>query len=103
MVFDEADMLLTGGFEAPTRYLLTLLKEADRASMITAICADLGISEQEFRSLPLLMRRTGLKGAPELLSLTFCSSPVFVLSLQSRGLSCMRCTLLKLLAGQPKA
>ena len=65
VVFDEADMLLTGGFEAPTRYLLTLLKEADRASMVATICADLGITEDEFRSLPLLMRRTGLKGEPQ--------------------------------------
>ena len=63
MVFDEADMLLSGGFEAPTRYILTLLQEADRASVVAGICTDLSISEQDFRSLPLLMRRTGLKGA----------------------------------------
>ena len=63
VVFDEADMLLSGGFEAPTRHILTLLQEADRASAVASICTDLGISDQDFRSLPLLMRRTGLKGA----------------------------------------
>ena len=62
MVFDECDMLLSGGFEAPTRLILAMLKELDRARMVSAICDDLGITEDGFRSLPLLMRRTGLAG-----------------------------------------
>ena len=61
-MLDECDMLLTGGFEAPTRLILNMLKELDRARMVTAVCSDLSISEDEFRSLPLLMRRTGLAG-----------------------------------------
>ena len=64
VVFDECDMLLSGGFEAPTRLILTMLKELDRARMVSAICADLSLSEADFRSLPLLMRRTGLAGEP---------------------------------------
>ena len=64
VVFDECDMLLSGGFEAPTRLILTMLKELDRARMVSAICADLSLSEADFRSLPLLMRRTGLAGGP---------------------------------------
>ena len=62
VVFDECDMLLSGGFEAPTRLILAMLKELDRARMVSAICDDLGITEDGFRSLPLLMRRTGLAG-----------------------------------------
>ena len=66
MVFDECDMLLSGGFKAPTRLILAMLKELDRTRMVSAICDDLGITEDGFRSLPLLMRRTGLAGELQL-------------------------------------
>jgi len=51
VVFDEADMLLEGGYRRQTERLLLLLKLADREDVKVAAAAQLGISETEVDGL----------------------------------------------------
>ena len=51
VVFDEADMLLDGGYRRQTEQLLLLLKLADRQDISRAAAAQLGLSEDEVGGL----------------------------------------------------
>ena len=63
MVFDEADLLLSGSFQKDVQRLLQALKEADRARRIAAACTELQIDEEQFWQLPVHIRRAGAEGA----------------------------------------
>ncbi|KAK9808217.1 hypothetical protein WJX73_010253 [Symbiochloris irregularis] len=62
VVFDEADLLLTGGFERDAKRLLQALQDADRARLVASACRDLGLGEPQFRQLPYHIRRAAAEG-----------------------------------------
>ena len=62
VVFDEADLLLTGSFEKDVARLRQALQDSDRERKIAATCKELGIDEQQYRTLPVHIRRAGIEG-----------------------------------------
>ena len=62
MVVDEADLLLTGGFERDTVRLLEGLQQGDRDRHVQAACAAFGLHEAEFESLPRHQRQAAAQG-----------------------------------------
>ena len=81
MVFDEADLLLTGGFEKDAKRLLQALQDADRARLVASACRDLRIGEQQFRQLPYHIRRAAAEGATPQASLVTPQGTLQLMSL----------------------
>ena len=64
VVADEADQLLTGGYERDCRRVLDAFREGDRLRKAGAVCAELRISPEHFQELPRHFRRAAYEGAP---------------------------------------
>lgn len=62
VVFDEADLLLSGSFQKDITRIMQALQDADRARKITATSCELGVSEEQYRALPVHLRRAGIAG-----------------------------------------
>ncbi len=62
MVVDEADLLLTGGFERDTVRLLEGLQQGDRDRHVQAACAAFGLHAAEFEALPRHQRQAAAQG-----------------------------------------
>ncbi|KAK9846625.1 hypothetical protein WJX81_007883 [Elliptochloris bilobata] len=67
VVIDEADQLLTGGYERDCRRVLDALREGDRARKAGAVCAELRISPDAFQDLPRHLRRAAYEGGAQAL------------------------------------
>lgn len=63
MVLDEADLLLTGGYERDTKRILSAFREGDRARSAGAAAAKLGLGAEQMAALPRHMRRAAEQGA----------------------------------------
>ncbi len=57
VVVDEADQLLTGGYERDCVRVLDALREGDRARKAGAVCAELKLTPEAFQDLPRHLRR----------------------------------------------
>lgn len=69
VVVDEADQLLTGGYERDCLRVLDAFREGDRLRKAGAVCAELRISPEHFQELPRLFRRAAYEGAcPEIVA-----------------------------------
>ena len=64
VVVDEADQLLTGGYERDCLRVLDALREGDRLRKAGAVCAQLRISPEHFQELPRHFRRAAYEGTP---------------------------------------
>ena len=64
VVVDEADQLLTGGYERDCLRVLDAFREGDRLRKAGAVCAELRISPEHFQELPRHFRRAAYEGAP---------------------------------------
>ncbi len=64
MVLDEADLLLTGGFQRDVRRILDALREGDRAQRSSAVARQLGVSGDALAALPRHLRRAAAQGVP---------------------------------------
>lgn len=62
MVVDEADLLLTGGFERDVRKILQSMRAADKAKASQLICREAGVSFDHFLQLPKGLRQKALEG-----------------------------------------
>ena len=63
VVVDEADQLLTGGYERDCTRVLDAFREGDRLRKAGAVCAELRISPEHFQELPRHFRRAAYEGA----------------------------------------
>lgn len=59
---DEADLLMSGGYEQDTAKILQSMKTADNVKKAEQISKALGISLEEFQTIPRLERGQALKG-----------------------------------------
>ncbi len=64
VVVDEADLLMTGGYQRDMRKILGSMREGDRAAREQAICSELGIGSGTFQGLPRHLQQQALQGAP---------------------------------------
>lgn len=62
VVFDEADLLLTGGFEKDVRRLREAFQLSDRMREIDAISLELDIDAATYQLLPVHIRKAGIEG-----------------------------------------
>ena len=62
VVVDEADLLLTGGFERDTVRLLEGLQQGDRDRHVQAACAAFGLHGADFEALPRHQRQAAAQG-----------------------------------------
>lgn len=67
MVFDEADLLLEGGFQQDTSRILQALQASDRAQRVDTASRDLGITPTAYASLPRHLKKAGYQGMPHFL------------------------------------
>ncbi|KAI7840009.1 hypothetical protein COHA_006274 [Chlorella ohadii] len=65
VVFDEADLLLSGAYGAQMRIIWDALRAGDRLHAARRVCAQVGLSEDEFADLPYHLRRAALRGGAE--------------------------------------
>jgi hypothetical protein len=63
VVLDEADLLLTGGFERDVRKILDAFREGDRQQRSAEVGHALGISQQSLAGLPRHLRKAAAQGA----------------------------------------
>ncbi|CAL8464060.1 g3595 [Coccomyxa elongata] len=62
VVLDEADLLLTGGFQRDMRRILDALREGDRAQRSAGVARQLGVSSDSLASLPRHLRKAAAQG-----------------------------------------
>ena len=62
MVVDEADLLLTGSFQRDLTWILGSMRDGDRSKAEERLCAELGISLEQFQQLPKNVQKQGLRG-----------------------------------------
>ena len=62
MVVDEADLLLTGGFQRDVRRVLDTMRTFDRDNAAGRACSQLGIDPTLFHGLPRHIRRAAYDG-----------------------------------------
>lgn len=74
VVVDEADLLLTGGFQRDVRRILDALREGDRAQRTSAVGQKLGLTPDALAALPRHLRRAAAEGTPQS-PLSFLHSP----------------------------
>ena len=67
VVYDEADLLLGGGYGTQMKQIRELFRIADKNCKIRKVCDDLGISEDEFDRLPRHMKFAAAKGGSKAL------------------------------------
>ncbi|PRW20256.1 DEAD-box ATP-dependent RNA helicase 22 [Chlorella sorokiniana] len=65
VVFDEADLLLSGAYGAQMRIIWDALRAGDRLHAARRVCSQVGLSEDEFADLPYHLRRAALRGGAE--------------------------------------
>lgn len=72
VVFDEADLLLSGGYGAQMRIIWDALRAGDRLHAARRICLQVGLTEDEFAELPRHLKQAAkLGGAQGLLDAGF--------------------------------
>ncbi|KAL4422948.1 hypothetical protein ABPG75_009145 [Micractinium tetrahymenae] len=72
VVFDEADLLLSGGYGAQMRIIWGALRAGDRLHAARRICLQVGLTEDEFAELPRHLKQVAkLGGAQGLLDAGF--------------------------------
>lgn len=62
MVFDEADLLLEGGFQQDTSRILQALQASDRSQKVDTTSRELGITPTAYASLPRHLKKAGYQG-----------------------------------------
>jgi len=62
VVVDEADLLMTGGYQRDMRKILGSMQEGDRAGRMHSICGELGIGVGTFQGLPRHLQKQALEG-----------------------------------------
>jgi superfamily II DNA/RNA helicase len=67
VVLDEADLLLTGGFQRDVRRILDALREGDRAQRSSAVARQLGLSGDALAALPRHLRKAAAQGKTRIL------------------------------------
>lgn len=72
VVVDEADLLLTGGFERDVRKILEAFREGDRQQRSAAVGQRLGLAPDAVASLPRHLRRAAGQGVLCLLTRSMC-------------------------------
>ncbi len=75
MVLDEADLLLTGGFQRDVRRILDALREGDRAQRSAGVARQLGVSSDSLASLPRHLRKAAAQGKAATVSCMLWSAP----------------------------
>jgi hypothetical protein len=71
VVFDEADLLLEGGFQQDTSRILQALQASDRARKVDIASRELGITPVAYASLPRHLKKAGYQGMQFRLDLLF--------------------------------
>ena len=64
VVLDEADLLLTGGYEKDTRRILQAFQEGDRQQRASAAAQRFGLTDDMLQRMPRQLRRAAKKGRP---------------------------------------
>ncbi len=62
VVLDEADLLLTGGYEKDTRRILQAFLEGDRQQRASAAAQRFGLTDDMLQRMPRQLRRAAQKG-----------------------------------------
>ena len=62
VVLDEADLLLTGGYEKDTRRILQAFLEGDRQQRASAAAQRFGLTDDMLQRMPRQLRRAAKKG-----------------------------------------
>lgn len=62
MALDEADLLLTGGYEADSKKILQAMLAGDKERRTAQACAELGITDEEFAGLKRHLRHAAQEG-----------------------------------------
>ncbi|EIE24767.1 P-loop containing nucleoside triphosphate hydrolase protein, partial [Coccomyxa subellipsoidea C-169] len=75
VVLDEADLLLTGGFQRDVRRILDALREGDRAQRSSAVARQLGVSGDALAALPRHLRKAAAQGVPAMHTCTVHHTP----------------------------
>ena len=63
MVLDEADLLLTGGYERDTRRILQALLDGDREQRAGAAARQFGLTDDMLQRMPRQLRKAARTGA----------------------------------------
>ena len=63
MVLDEADLLLTGGYEKDTRRILQAFLDGDRAQRASAAAEKFGLTDDMLQRMPRQLRKAAQTGA----------------------------------------
>ncbi len=74
MVLDEADLLLTGGYEKDTRRILQAFLEGDRQQRASEAAQRFGLTDDMLQRMPRQLRKAAQKGMRLRLSAR-CSVP----------------------------
>ena len=62
MVLDEADLLLSGGFERDVQHILDGMKQSDRERQAQHVSKQLGIPLDAFQALPRHLKAAAYEG-----------------------------------------
>ena len=68
VVLDEADLLLTGGYEKDTRRILQAFLEGDRQQRASAAAERFGLTDDMLQRMPRQLRKAAQKGKPKTMS-----------------------------------
>ena len=72
MILDEADLLLSGGFERDVQRILEGMKQSDRERQAQQVSKQLGISLDAFQALPRHLKAAAYEGQTHMYNLA-CS------------------------------
>lgn len=64
MVLDEADLLLTGGYERDTQKILQAFLEGDRQQRASAAAQRFGLTDDMLAKMPRQLRKAAQTGMP---------------------------------------
>ena len=64
VVLDEADLLLSGGFERDVSRILDNMKQNDKERQAQCLCYELGTAVEDFQGLPRHVKAAGFEGGP---------------------------------------
>lgn len=64
VVLDEADLLLSGGFERDVQRILDGMKQSDRERKAQQVSRELGIPVETFQALPRHLKAAAYEGLP---------------------------------------
>ena len=83
VVLDEADLLLTGGYEKDTQRILQAFLEGDRQQRASAAAERFGLTDDMLQRMPRLLRKAAQKGRPRM---TLCRMLCALFRQQKQGM-----------------